>query len=141
MPLTRKAVFRAGAAVVVAAAVGIGLAAAAGGAASSSASCPGTKVQGAARAALDEAERLPIGRWATPTFGQLVTHHRLPPLPSGTGWRIASSTTSGPVVTVTLAHRGERTQVPVSIVCSSGRWRISDQGVAVTRPAASVPKS
>lgn len=133
MRLPGKAIVGIGAALVAVAGVGIGLAATAGGAPSSVASCRGTKEHGAEVAALDEAEHAPIAQWATATFGALVTHHRLPSLPSGSGWKVVSSQPTGPVVTVTLAHNGESTEVPVAIVCADGQWRISDQGVPTTR--------
>jgi hypothetical protein len=134
---TGKAMVGIGAALVAVAGVGIGVAATVGGASSSAPPCHGTKEHGAEVAALDEAEHDPIGQWATATFGALVTHHRLPSLPSGTGWKVVSSQPTGPVVTVTLAHNGETTEVPVAMVCADGRWRIGDQGVSVTHVSSS----
>lgn len=134
LPLTRKMLVGTGAVVVVAG-VGIGLAATASGAPSSATACRSTKQRGAVVAALDEAEHAPISEWATPTFGALVTHDRLPRLPAGSGWQVVSSQPSGPVIAVTLAHNGELTEVPVAVVCTDGRWRISDQGVATTHPS------
>jgi hypothetical protein len=127
-----KVIVGIGTALVAVAGVGIGLAATAGGAPAIAAPCRGTKEHGAAIAALDEAEHDPIGQWATATFGALVTHHRLPSLPPGTDWKVVSSQPAGPVVSVTLSHNGEVTQVPVAIVCVAGHWRISDQGVPTT---------
>lgn len=132
MRLPGKAMVGIGAVLLAVAGVGIGLAATAGGAPSKVALCRGTKEHGAEVAAFDEAEHAPISQWATATFGALVTHHRLPSLPSGTGWKVVSSQPTGPVVTVTLAHNGESTQVPVAMVCADGQWRISDQGVPIT---------
>ena len=134
LPLTTKMLVGVGAVVVVAG-VGIGLAVTASGTPSGVTDCRSTKQHGAAVAALDEAEHAPISEWATPTFGALVTHDRLPPLPAGSGWRVVSSQPSGPVIAVTLAHNGGLTEVPVAVVCTDGQWRISDQGVATTHPS------